>query len=84
MTPSGALFKPARSRAPGGVYDHVCHESADAFGDGATLSLDASDPPLGTAFYYLITAEIACGESVPGRASDGTPIPNAAPCPTPP
>jgi slime mold repeat-containing protein len=72
------------SRPTAGAYDHACYESADAFADGATISLDSSTPPTGTAFYYLTTGESSCGESVPGHASSGASIPNAAPCPTPP
>lgn len=46
----------------------------------ATLD-DGAVPPPGGVFYYLITA-VGCGgeESIPGRRSDGTPIPNPAPC----
>jgi hypothetical protein len=76
--PSGMLA----SRSPS-VYDQVCYESADALGDGATISTDAAVPPLGTAFYYLVSGEQGC-ESVLGQASSGAPIPNASPCPTPP
>jgi len=72
------------SRLPGSVYDHTCHESADALSDGATVSTDSTDPPVGTAYYYLSSAESTCGESLVGRSSSGVPIPNDSPCPTPP
>ena len=72
------------SRLPGAVYDHVCHESADAFADGATVSTDAGSPTLGTALYYLETAEGTCGESVAGHPSAGADILTPTPCPTPP
>jgi hypothetical protein len=72
------------SRLPGSVYDQVCFESADAFTDGATLTTDAAIPALGTAFYYFITGEGACGESDLHHASSGAVVPNTSPCPTPP
>ncbi len=65
-------------------YDHICYESDDSGGDGPTLSRDASSPGAGTAFYYLIDGENVCGEGPLGNASDGTPISNSSPCPTPP
>ncbi len=66
------------------VYDHVCFESGDEAGNGATLSTDASVPSTGRAFYYLVDGENACGEGPLGTAPDGTPTPNTSPCPTPP
>jgi hypothetical protein len=72
------------SRPPGAVYDHTCYESADEFGDGPTVSIDPTSPPVGTGYYYLVTEENACGEGPLGNASSGAPRPNASPCPTPP
>jgi hypothetical protein len=72
------------SRLPGAVLDQVCYESADEFLDGATLSTDASDPPVGTGYYYLVTGEGACGEGSLGLMSSGQPRLNTSPCPTPP
>ena len=72
------------SRATGSVYDQVCFESADAFGDGATVATAAANPPLGRAFFYLTSGEGTCGESVIGHASSGAVIPNTSACPTPP
>ena len=72
------------SRLPGSVYDHACYESANAAGDGALVSTDASLPPIGTAYYYDATGEAACGEGPLGRDSAGAVRPNTAPCPTPP
>ena len=72
------------SRLPGSVYDQACFESADALGDGLTLTTDASIPPVGTAFYYLMSAEDDCAESDIGHASSGATIPNSMACPTPP
>jgi len=74
------------SRLPGAVYDQACFESDDSFGDGPTICTDASNPPLGMAFYYLVSGESACGESDIGHPSapPGAVIPNTSPCPTPP
>jgi hypothetical protein len=78
--PSGLLG----SRIPASVYDQACFESADAHGDGATVATDTSNPPRGTAFYYLTSGEAPCGESDIGHASSGAKIPNTLACPTPP
>jgi hypothetical protein len=74
------------SRLPASAYDHGCFEPGDAFGDGTTTSGDAAIPPLGTGFYYFVSGENACGESVLGSGFSGagggtTAIPNASPCP---
>jgi hypothetical protein len=72
------------SRGAGARYDQTCYESADAAGDGLTASTDASTPPPGSGFYYLVTEEGACGEGPLGFDSSSQPIPNTAACPTPP
>jgi len=74
------------SRLPGPVYDQACYESDDSGGNGPTTAVDTSNPPLGTAFYYLVSGENACGESIIGQPSapPGGIIPNSLPCPTPP
>jgi hypothetical protein len=72
------------SRLPGSVYDQACFESADAQGDGATQTTDTAIPPLGTGYYYLMSAEDDCVESAIGHASSGAAIPNTLACPTPP
>jgi hypothetical protein len=78
--PAGLLGgRPAPSR-----FDQTCYESADALNDGATTSTDASNPPLGTGYYYLVSGEGPCGEGPLGTQTSGQPIPNTAPCPTPP
>jgi hypothetical protein len=78
--PAGLLgSRPLESR-----FDQVCFESADAFLDGPTTSTDASNPPVGTGYYYLITEEGSCGEGPLGTQSSGLPVPNTSPCPTPP
>jgi hypothetical protein len=59
------------------AYDHTCFAS----GLGSPASGDPSDPPDGTAYYYLAAGHNACGEGPLGNASDGTPRPNPASCP---
>ena len=90
-TPDAGHYNTYRGTIPAGmlasrpapVYDQVCYESADALGDGATASTDAALPPIGTAFYYLVSGEQGC-ESAIGHASSGAAIPNTSPCPSPP
>jgi hypothetical protein len=72
------------SRSPGAVYDQTCFESANALNDGATTSTDATAPPAGTGYYYLVTEESPCGEGPLGTQPSGLPVPNLSPCPTPP
>ncbi len=69
--------------AAGPLYDQACFEFDDANGDGAQISTDAASPPLGTAFYYLVSEETSCGESAIGSDFNGTPIPNTSPCSNP-
>ena len=54
------------------------------FVGGATASVDAAAPPLGTGYYYLASGESGCGEGILGRRSSGSIIPNIMACPTPP
>lgn len=68
----------------GSAYDHVCLESADTIGDGPRTTNDDVLPELRTAFYYLISGENGCTEGSLGEASNGTPRPKPAACPTPP
>jgi kumamolisin len=69
------------SRSAATRFDQTCFERADAFGDGATVSTDASIPPIGTAFYYLATGDGSCGEGPLGTQTSGQTIPNSSPCP---
>ncbi len=72
------------SRPPAApLYDQACFEFGDANGDGALISTDAASPPLGTAFYYLVSEETSCGESAIGSDWNGTLIPNSSPCSNP-
>jgi hypothetical protein len=58
------------------VYDHICYENSD---DDASAT-DSNNPVSG-GWYYLVAGENACGEGGLGKASDGNPRPNPAPCP---
>ncbi|HET8947707.1 MAG TPA: hypothetical protein VFQ07_12065, partial [Candidatus Polarisedimenticolia bacterium] len=72
------------SRPPAGpLYDQTCFEFGDAHGDGAQASTDAAVPPVGTAFYYLVSEETGCGEGSIGSDWNNTPIPNPDPCSNP-
>jgi len=59
------------------VFDHACLPPSLP-GPGAT---DATSPPPGTAFYYLVSGRNACGEGPLGASSNGQPRPNPSPCP---
>jgi hypothetical protein len=79
----GTIADSLGSRPPGSTFDQICLESGDAEGDGDLVSADPSLPPAGTAYYYVTDGENACGEGA--LDSDPVhPIPNGAPCPTPP
>ncbi len=78
----GTITGPMGTRLPDSVFDHVCLESADLQENGAAMTTDASVPPPGQAFYYLVSGE-GCGEGA--LDSDAShPRPNPNPCPTPP
>jgi len=59
------------------AYNQTCHDAHIA----APSATDSDSPSIGTMFFYLVTRIDACGESIPGRDSDGQPIPNASSCP---
>jgi hypothetical protein len=63
----------------GFAYDHLCLEA----GSPDWSSQDAAVPPVGTAFYYLVSGVNSCAEGDLGTASDGTPRPNPSPCTVP-
>jgi slime mold repeat-containing protein len=65
-------------------YDHVCLESADLLGDGASLTTDLGVPPLGTGYYFAVSEESLCVEGPPGFDSQGGAQPLPFPCLTPP
>jgi hypothetical protein len=75
--PAGGLSR----RLP--TYDQSCFEHGDAFRDGVLVTTDNGIPSAGTAFYYLVSEVAPCGEGPIGTDSNGTPIPNLSPCPSP-
>ena len=88
-SPAGVHTNTYRGTIPAGMMggrrlNHACFESADLSEDGEALSTDHGVPPIGEAYYYLLTAEGECGESAPGTSSAGAPrlLPSA--CRTPP
>jgi hypothetical protein len=58
------------------VYDQSCFEH----GISRKSSTDATNPPPGGLFYYLISRMDRCRESALGRNSEGVAIPNNSPC----
>jgi PKD repeat protein len=66
------------SLAPTGprVRNETCFDSEEP----AEQTSDAENPEVGFAFYYLVSARNACGESPAGSDSQGKPIVPAAPC----
>jgi len=58
------------------AYDETCF-AASVPGPVADPGL----PPAGDTIFYLVTRKTACGESVPGHASNGSPIVNPSACP---
>jgi hypothetical protein len=70
-TPASIVYDTLRSGAAGNFTSGtVCVES----NHGAdTIATDGATPAAGTAFYYLIRAENACGAGTLGARSDGTP-----------
>ena len=57
-------------------YNHTCFAAHLA----GQVTSDDTIPPPGTVFYYLVGRANACGESAPGRDSQGAPNPIPAPC----
>ena len=60
------------------AFNHVCLESASP----DRISPDSANPPLGTAFYYLVSGVNACGEGCLGLVEPpgSCEIPNTSPC----
>jgi hypothetical protein len=73
--PAYALY---RGAVDGGAWEftHACLEPALP-APGAT---DAAVPPAGTAFYYLVSGRLGCGETGLGFTSAAAPRPNPSPC----
>jgi hypothetical protein len=60
------------------IYNHACFNAGGPLAVQGTT--DTETPPVGWVFYYLVTRVDQCRESIPGRDSAGTPIPNAHAC----
>ncbi|HZN04030.1 MAG TPA: hypothetical protein VFD06_10655, partial [Candidatus Polarisedimenticolia bacterium] len=58
------------------TYNHTCFAPHLA-SQGTT---DPEAPPVGSVFFYLVARTNDCGESAPGRDSQGAPNPIPAPC----
>jgi hypothetical protein len=69
-------------------YDYHCLQGNLAPTGGSVTAFDASEPAVGTARYYLMSGENACGEGTLGASSAGQPRPAPYSCglphPTPP
>lgn len=61
------------------VYNQQCMASRVA----SSQVMESEMPPIGRTYFYLITRTAPCEESIPGRASNGIPIPNDHPCGAP-
>jgi methylmalonyl-CoA mutase cobalamin-binding subunit len=64
------------------TYNHTCYENASP----DRVAIDASTPPVGQAFYYLVSGvgcapEGGLGNNDPGIGGTPAPIPNNNPCP---
>lgn len=77
---SGGHFCAYRGRIMAGgawAYNQSCL-------NGPLAAMEATDPlrpPVGAAFFYLVTRRDPCGESSAGRDSSGAPTPNPSACP---
>jgi hypothetical protein len=71
----------------GGFVDSDADGAADSYGAcldpglPANSDTDASTPPAGSVFAYLVTGRNTVGEGTLGRGSSGASRPNTSPCP---
>jgi hypothetical protein len=72
-----SVYRGTRSNGILWAYNQTCFDPHT----GVSSTTDAANPPVDTTFFYLVTRDDACGESILGRDSDGLPRPNLAPCP---
>jgi hypothetical protein len=69
------VYRGLRTSQSSWSYNQTC------FAPGVTGPVtDTETPAADSMFFYLVTRQTSCGESVSGHASDGTPIPNNNPC----
>jgi hypothetical protein len=71
------VYRGSRAEGAAWSFNQVCFDPNNT----TSSTLDASSPPLGDAFFYLVTRRNACGESSLGNDSSGNQRPNPAPCP---
>lgn len=64
-------------------YDDGCLESDDAFGDGLLSTAEFETPPVGSAWYYRVTAKTVCGEGPAGSSQLAGPLWPPNPCASP-
>ena len=77
---AGGPFSAYRgTRTPGVPWSY--NQQCMATGIAGTSTNDGAMPALQSTFFYLVTRDTACGESVAGRDDDGNPVPNDHPCP---
>lgn len=78
--PQATAFNVYRGQMTVGLpfaYDHACLEPRSP----GTNSLDSETPPVGAAFYYLVSGWNSCAEGPLGIDSAGQPRPSLSPCP---
>ncbi|HEV8701290.1 MAG TPA: MopE-related protein, partial [Candidatus Polarisedimenticolia bacterium] len=63
------------------AFDHLCLEA----GSPDMLSADSANPPIGTAYYYLVSGVNSCGEGCLGGVEPpgACEVPNPSPCTVP-
>jgi hypothetical protein len=74
---SYGVYRGTRTIGTDWSYNHECLGGPSS----STTITDSSLPQPGQLYWYVVTQVDSCGESVPGRNSQGTPIPNAPSCP---
>jgi len=68
------------ARRPGRAFEYNGGCLAESV--TSTNATDTLIPPAGGLFYYLVSRENVCGESILGRDGTGAAVPNAHPCPS--
>jgi hypothetical protein len=72
-----SVYRGTRSDGSPWSYNHTCHDAHIA----ESSATESTSPAVRTMYFYLVTRHVTCGESIPGRDSDGVARPNPAPCP---
>ncbi len=85
-TPGAVTYNVYRGGIPG-LVDSDGNGAAQTYGSclqaglGGTATTDMSLPPVGEAYYYLVTGANSGGDGPLGFASSGVARPNTSPCP---